>query len=82
MLSLVKYIHLNPMRVGIVKEVDKYPWSSHRVYIEKAEGERLGVVDTEQVLGMFSENKGGRGGHIGSIWERGRRLEERRFMLQ
>lgn len=58
LLSLVKYIHLNPMRVGIVKEVDKYPWSSHRVYIEKAEGERLGVVDTEQVLGMFSENKG------------------------
>ncbi len=58
LLSLVKYIHLNPTRVGIVKEVDKYPWSSHRVYIEKAEGERIGVVDTEEVLGMFSENEG------------------------
>jgi REP element-mobilizing transposase RayT len=58
LLSLVKYIHLNPMRVGIVKEVDKYPWSSHRVYIERGEGERMGIVDTEQVLGMFSENKG------------------------
>jgi len=57
LLSLIKYIHLNPVRVGIVKEVGKYPWSSHREYIEKAEGERKGVVDTEQVLGMFLENK-------------------------
>jgi REP element-mobilizing transposase RayT len=58
LLSLVKYIHLNPVRVGIAKEVGKYPWSSHREYIEKAEGEKMGVVDTEQVLGMFSEEKG------------------------
>jgi putative transposase len=58
LLSLVKYIHLNPMRVGVVKEVEKYPWSSHRVYIERAEGESIGVVDTDQVLRMFSDNKG------------------------
>jgi REP element-mobilizing transposase RayT len=58
LLSLVKYIHLNPVRVGIVKEVGKYPWSSYRGYIEKGEGERIGVVDIEQVLEMFSENKG------------------------
>ena len=43
LLSLVKYIHLNPMRVGVVKEVEKYPWSRHRVYIERAEGESIGV---------------------------------------
>jgi hypothetical protein len=46
------------MRVGIVKEVGKYPWSSHRDYIEKVEGESIGVVDTEQILRMFSEEKG------------------------
>jgi hypothetical protein len=31
-LELVRYIHLNPMRAGIVKEIqelDKYPWTSH-----------------------------------------------------
>ncbi len=58
LLSLVKYIHLNPVRVGIVKEVMKYPWSSHRDYLEEAEGERVGLVDTEQVWGMFSGDKG------------------------
>jgi REP element-mobilizing transposase RayT len=58
LLSLIKYIHLNPVRIGVVKEVGKYPWSSHRDYIGRAEGERIGVVDTEQVLGMFSEDKG------------------------
>jgi len=31
------------MRVGVVKEVEKYPWSRHRVYIERAEGESIGV---------------------------------------
>jgi len=58
LLSLVKYIHLNPIRVGVVKEVEKYPWSSHRVYIARGEAERVGVVDIGQVLGMFSENRG------------------------
>jgi hypothetical protein len=46
------------MRVGKVKEVGKYPWSSHRDYLEKVGEERIGLVDTEQVLGMFSEEKG------------------------
>ncbi|MFB3886935.1 MAG: transposase [Thermodesulfobacteriota bacterium] len=58
LLSLVKYIHLNPMRAGIVQEVDKYSWSSHRVYIGRAEWQGGGIVDTEEVLRMFSENKG------------------------
>jgi REP element-mobilizing transposase RayT len=58
LLALVKYIHLNPVRVGIVREVGKYPWSSHRDYVGKGEGARKGVVDTEQVLGMFSRDKG------------------------
>jgi hypothetical protein len=58
LLSLIKYVHLNPVRAGIVKDVGKYPWSSHREYIEEAGGERVEVVDTEQVLGMFSEQKG------------------------
>ena len=58
LLSLVKYIHLNPVRAGVAKEVENYPWSSHRVYIGRGEGERTEIVDTNQVLRMFSENKG------------------------
>ena len=34
LLELVRYIHLNPLRASIVKnlgELDRYPWSGHRV---------------------------------------------------
>ena len=55
LLSLVKYIHLNPVRARLVKTPEQYAWSSHRAYI-KAAGES--IVDEEQVLRMFSEDKG------------------------
>ena len=60
MLTLVKYIHLNPVRAGIIKNADKYEWSSHRFYIEKpGRGDIIGdiIIDTDQVLGMFSGGK-------------------------
>jgi REP element-mobilizing transposase RayT len=56
LLTLVKYIHLNPVRAGIVKSADKYEWSSHRFYIERADKEDI-IINTEQVLGMFSGKK-------------------------
>ncbi len=57
LLSLVKYIHLNPIRARVVKAPEVYPWSSHRHYIERTDGKK-GIVDTEPVLRMFSEDKG------------------------
>ena len=36
--ELVRYIHLNPLRAGLVttlKELDAYPWSGHGVLMEK-----------------------------------------------
>lgn len=36
LLELIRYIHLNPLRAGIVKdlkELDKYPWTGHIVII-------------------------------------------------
>jgi len=56
LLSLVKYIHLNPMRARVVKRFEEYPWSSHRCYIKRLRGE--GVADTAPVLRMFSEDRG------------------------
>ncbi len=56
MLTLVKYIHNNPVRAGVTKEADKYEWSSHRFYIEKHGREDI-IIDTDQVLGMFSGGK-------------------------
>ncbi len=34
LLELARYIHLNPLRAGVVKtmeELDKYKWSGHRI---------------------------------------------------
>ena len=33
LIGLVRYIHLNPVRAGIVKRALDYPWSGHRTYI-------------------------------------------------
>jgi putative transposase len=55
LLSLVKYIHLNPMRARVVKNFEAYPWSSHRSYVGRGRNE--GIVDTDPVLRMFSEDR-------------------------
>jgi predicted DNA-binding protein YlxM (UPF0122 family) len=33
--ELSRYIHLNPVRAGIVKTLEEYPWSSYRYYSGK-----------------------------------------------
>jgi REP element-mobilizing transposase RayT len=33
LLALVRYIHLNPVRAGIVRTAERYRWSSHRAYL-------------------------------------------------
>lgn len=55
LLGLVKYIHRNPLRARIANQLDAYPWSSHHAYTGK--NNPLGIVDTDQVLKMFSANK-------------------------
>ena len=38
LLELIRYIHLNPLRAGIVndlKELDKYPWTGHSALLGK-----------------------------------------------
>lgn len=52
--SLVKYIHFNPARAKKVKTLEAYPWSSHHSYIK--ETNKTDIVDTGQVLKMFSED--------------------------
>lgn len=55
LLSLVKYIHLNPVRARLVKDPGEYQWSSNAAYINPL---RKSIVDEDRVLRMFSENKG------------------------
>jgi putative transposase len=52
-LELVRYIHLNPLRAGRVKdmkELDRYPWSGHSVLVGRS---MRGWQSKEEVLGWF-----------------------------
>ena len=55
--ELVRYIHLNPLRAGIVKSIDqldRYPWSGHSVLIGLREND---WQQTDAVLEKFSPNR-------------------------
>ena len=54
MLSLVKYIHMNPVRARVAESPAGYKWSSHSTYSKRI---TEGIVDTDIVLRMFSEDK-------------------------
>jgi REP element-mobilizing transposase RayT len=57
LLELVRYIHLNPLRVGLVKtiaELDDYPWCGHAVLMGKQE---LNGHKKDEVLLLFGRNK-------------------------
>jgi REP element-mobilizing transposase RayT len=56
LLSLLKYIHLNPLRAGMVKDVKDYRWSSHKIY--SGATKQIDLVDTDDVLGLFSKTRG------------------------
>ncbi len=56
-LSLLKYIHRNPLRAGLVRGLDRYIWSSHREYLSSS-SERS-WLRTEFVLSMLCEKKAG-----------------------
>ncbi|HSN70674.1 MAG TPA: transposase [Steroidobacteraceae bacterium] len=55
LLELLRYIHLNPVRSGLVGHPDDYSWSSHAVYV----GRRTAPwVTTDFGLSMFHQNRG------------------------
>ena len=62
LLELVKYIHLNALRAGLVKDMDelgRYGYSGHSVLIGKM---KKVWQDTESVLKMFGGKAGSAGG--------------------
>ncbi len=48
-LTVMRYIHQNPLKAGIVKEIQEYPWSSYREYSQKPV-----ICDIKFALNMFS----------------------------
>ncbi len=55
-MELGRYIHLNPVRAGVVKRAEYFRWSSYRDYLY-ARGGR-GITDTDETLSCFSKRRG------------------------
>jgi putative transposase len=55
LLALGRYIHLNPVRAGIVKKPEHYQWSSYRDYISVPRKEK--ITDTDDMLSSFSKSR-------------------------
>jgi len=51
-LTVLRYIHQNPIKAGMVKDISTYKWNSYNEYIKEAV-----VINEDFVLGMFSNDK-------------------------
>lgn len=51
-LELVRYIHLNPVRTGLVRMPSEWKWSGHREYLDL---DKRGLIDQNAVLNYFGE---------------------------
>ncbi len=54
LLELTRYIHLNPVRAGMVKEPEDYPCTGHRAYLGL---EEIPWLTTDWVLSQFSKRE-------------------------
>ncbi len=52
LLTVMRYIHQNPVKAGIVKDMQEYPWSSYHEYsLQKQD-----ICDAELPLSLFSKD--------------------------
>lgn len=51
-LTVLRYIHLNPIKAGIADNLDSYPYSSYLEYIDKAN-----IINPTFALNMFHQDK-------------------------
>ncbi len=51
-LTVLRYIHQNPIKAGLVKDIKAYKWSSYNEYIKETV-----IINKEFVLEMFSSDK-------------------------
>jgi len=56
LLSVLSYIHNNPLNAFIVKNLEEYPWSSYYLYTKKLFYQDF-LIDGENILSLFSPDK-------------------------
>ena len=54
-LELLRYIHRNPLEAGIVDNLQKYPWSSHKPYMSDAK--KWKWLHKNYILKLFSDSR-------------------------
>lgn len=55
LLQLVRYIHRNPLKAGIVEDLKAYQWSSHKAYLSVAK--KWEWLHKEFILAILSQEK-------------------------
>jgi len=55
LLELLRYIHRNPLEAGLVDNLSKYAWSSHKGYLFSAQ--KWDWLNKNYVLSLFSKNR-------------------------
>lgn len=53
LLTVIRYIHQNPVKAGFVAKAEDYPWSSCKSYYGKKESPDL--THTQPILGLFAD---------------------------
>jgi len=53
LISLIRYIHNNPVKAKTVNQPHQYKWSSYSLYLR----EQKNIVDKEEILNLFSPDK-------------------------
>lgn len=56
-LSVARYIHQNPVKGGLVSNIDHYRWSSHQAYLNGKKGPDW--LNSEALLSRFSRGRRG-----------------------
>ncbi len=81
LLTLVRYIHLNPVRAKIVRKPEQYEYSSHRAYVN---GQKTEIIDPRPVLQMLGGQRGYRRFVLDGIGEGHKeeyyQVEDQRFL--
>jgi len=52
LLTVIRYIHQNPLKAGLVDKIEHYPWSSYNAYIRQGS-----LIDQDFVLNIFNNNR-------------------------
>jgi putative transposase len=55
LLELSRYLHLNPVRAGMVNRPEEYPYSSYKTYIS---GSKEDILSEDVILRMLSDKEG------------------------